>query len=133
MPLTDQEIDTYHRDGLVIPSQYRVPEVTLARINELYQNLLEANSDNPDFSADFILGPHLDASGTYGVKGDPEWLEFTRIEEILDMVEQLIGGDFILWGVTIFGKPAFSGKATPWHQDGDYYPIEPLETLTVWI
>jgi hypothetical protein len=116
MPLTDLEIDTYHRDGLVIPSQYRVPEVTLARINELYLNLLEDNRDNPDFSADFILGPHLDANGTYGVKGDPEWLEFTRIPEILDMVEQLIGGDFILWGVTIFGKPAYTGKATPWHQ-----------------
>ncbi len=49
------------------------------------------------------------------------------------MVEQLIGPDLILWGVTIFGKPARVGKATPWHQDGDYYPIEPLETLTVWI
>ncbi len=133
MPLTDQEIDTYHRDGLVIASQYRVPGVTLARINELYLNLLEDNRDNPDFSADFILGPHLDATGTYGVKGDHEWLEFTRIPEILDMVEQLIGSDLILWGVTIFGKPAFNGKATPWHQDGDYYPIEPLETLTVWI
>jgi hypothetical protein len=133
MPLTDQEIETYRQEGLVIPSTYRVPQATLARINELYQNLLENNKDNPDFSADFILGPHLDTSGSYGVKGDPEWLDFTRILEILDMVEQLIGGDFVLWGVTIFGKPAEGGKATPWHQDGDYYPIEPLETLTVWI
>ena len=113
MPLTDQEIETYHQDGLVIPSTYRVPQATLARINELYQNLLEDNKDNPDFSADFILGPHLDANGSYGVKGDPEWLEFARIPEILDMVEQLIGGDFVLWGVTIFGKPAGVGKATP--------------------
>jgi hypothetical protein len=133
MPLTDQEIETYHRDGLVIPSGYRIPESTRARINQLYQNLLEDNDDNPDFSADFILGPHLDANGTYGVKGDPGWLEFARIPDVLDMVEQLIGSDFILWGVTIFGKPANNGKATPWHQDGDYYPIEPLETITVWI
>jgi hypothetical protein len=133
MPLTDQEIETYQQDGLVIPATYRVPPATLVRIDELYQNLLEDNKDNPDFSADFILGPHLDANGSYGVKGDPEWLEFARIPEILDMIEQLIGTDFVLWGVTIFGKPAKVGKATPWHQDGDYYPIEPLETLTVWI
>ena len=133
MPLTDQEIETYRQDGLVIPSMYRVPQATLARINNLYQKLLEANKNIPDFSADFILGPHLNAQGSYGVKGDPEWLEFARIPEILDMIEQLIGGDFVLWGVTIFGKPAKVGKATPWHQDGDYYPIEPLETLTVWI
>ena len=133
MLLTDQEIETYHRDGLVIPSDYRVPEKILSRINELYQKLLEDNQGNPDFSPDFILGPHLKAETTYGVSGDPEWLDFARIPEILDMVEQLIGGDFVLWGMTIFGKPAKIGKATPWHQDGDYYPIEPLETLTVWI
>jgi len=133
MPLTDAEIETYRRDGLVIPADYCLPPRILARIGELYDKLLADNRDSPGFSPDFILGPHLDASGTYGVKGDPEWLDFARIPEILDMVEQLIGPDFILWGMTIFGKPARVGKATPWHQDGDYYPIEPLETLTVWI
>ncbi len=133
MPLSPNEIETYHRDGLVIPVRFRVPAGVLARIDELYRKLLADNRDNPDFTPDFILGPHLDASGTYGVRGDPAWLEFARIDEILDMVEQLIGPDFVLWGMTIFGKPARVGKATPWHQDGDYYPIEPLETLTVWI
>jgi hypothetical protein len=133
MLLTQEEIYTYQRDGLVIPSNYRLPPTALQRIHQLYAELLENNADSPDFSADFILGPHLDANGTYGIKGDPQWLEFAQIPEILDMVEQLIGPDLILWGVTIFGKPAHIGKATPWHQDGDYYPIEPLETLTVWI
>lgn len=133
MPLTDQEIETYRRDGLVIPAGFRLPAETLAHIDQLYRQLLLDNRDNPDFSADFILGPHLDAQGAYGIRGNPAWLEFARIPEILDMIEQLIGPDLILWGVTIFGKPARIGKATPWHQDGDYYPIEPLETLTVWI
>ena len=133
MPLSKQEIETYQRDGLVIPGNYHLPDEILSRINQLYQKLLDDNRDNPDFSPDFILGPHLDTNDSYGIKGDPEWLEFARIPGILDMVEQLIGPDFILWGVTIFGKPAGIGKATPWHQDGDYYPIEPLETLTVWI
>ncbi len=133
MPLSEAEVETYRKDGLVIPAQYRVADTILARIDELYQKLLHDNRDSPDFAADFILGPHLDANGAYGVKGNPRWLEMARIPEILDMVEQLIGPDFILWGMTIFGKPARVGKATPWHQDGDYYPIEPLETLTVWI
>ena len=133
MLLSEQEINAYYRDGLVIPSNYRVLEATLAHIDRLYQKLLVDNQGNPEFSPDFILGPHLDANGTYGVKGDPEWLEFAQIPEILETVEELIGPDFILWGMTIFGKPARIGKATPWHQDGDYYPIEPLETLTVWI
>jgi ectoine hydroxylase-related dioxygenase (phytanoyl-CoA dioxygenase family) len=49
------------------------------------------------------------------------------------MAAQLVGNDLILWGTTIFGKPARCGKATPWHQDGDYYPIRPLETISIWI
>ena len=133
MQLTDDEIETYHRDGLVIPSQFRLSTEQLEDIDSLYTQLLQDNRETPDFSADFILGPHLDASGAYGVKGDPAWLDIIRNPDILDLVEQLIGPDMVLWGVTIFGKPAHHGKATPWHQDGDYYPIEPLETITVWI
>ena len=133
MVLTQKEVDQYHQDGLVIPSNYRVPANTLKEIDRLYQQLLEDNQHVPDFSPDFILGPHLDDSYSGGVKGDPAWLEFAKIPAILDMVEQLIGGDFILWGMTIFGKPARNGKMTLWHQDGDYYPIEPLETCTIWI
>lgn len=133
MLLSAEEVARYHEDGLVIPQNYRVPEETLARIKDAYDRLLEANKDVPDFSPDFILGPHLEGDGSYGVKGDPEWLEFARIPEILDMVEQVAGPDLVLWGITIFGKPAQTGKETPWHQDGDYYPIEPLETTTVWI
>jgi len=133
MKLNTEEITRYHEDGLVIPAHYRVPEPLLERIRVAYDNLLAANAGNPEFSADFILGPHLTTPGTYGVKGDPVWLEFAQIPEVLDMLEQVAGPDLVLWGVTIFGKPAHTGKETPWHQDGDYYPIEPLETTTVWI
>jgi hypothetical protein len=131
--LTRNEIEAYYKDGLVIPNDYRVPQALLDELAGLYDDLIVQNQNNPDFSPDFILGPHLDTEGTYGVKGNPAWLKFAKLPPVLDMVEQLIGSDFVLWGMTIFGKPALTGKATPWHQDGDYYPIEPLETLTVWI
>ena len=26
-----------------------------------------------------------------------------------------------------------NGHATPWHQDGQYWPIRPLATCTVWL
>ena len=38
MPLNDHEIETYRRDGLVIPSNYRLAPEVLARIDELYSN-----------------------------------------------------------------------------------------------
>ena len=128
--LSQAEVDHYKREGYVIPG-FRLPAERLDEIGQAYERLLAAHKDDPDFSPDFILGPHV-TSG-YGIEGDPAWLDFARDPAILDMLEQVMGPDIILWGVTIFGKPAGVGKATPWHQDGDYYPIEPLETTTVWV
>ena len=51
----------------------------------------------------------------------------------LDMVAQLIGPDIALWNSSRFAKPARVGTRTPWHQDGEYWPIHPLATCTVWI
>ena len=49
------------------------------------------------------------------------------------MVGQLIGNNFALWNSSFFAKPAHNGHATPWHQDGQYWPIRPLATCTVWL
>ena len=64
---------------------------------------------------------------------DEGFADFCRNDEILDMVEQLIGPDIALWNSSFFAKPAKNGKATPWHQDGEYWPIRPLATCTVWV
>ena len=64
---------------------------------------------------------------------DLRFLEIARTPEILDMVEQLIGPDLALWNSSLFSKPALDGQRTPWHQDGQYWPIRPLATCSVWI
>ena len=64
---------------------------------------------------------------------DTSFLNVARNQGILDMVAQLIGPDFALWNSSFFAKPAGNGKRTPWHQDGEYWPIRPLATCTVWI
>jgi hypothetical protein len=130
--LTDAQIAYYHANGFVIPD-FRLPAETVNAMRAAYDDLLTANVDTPDFDPDFILGPHLANPGAQGTQGDPRWLEFARNTDVLNMVAQVAGPDLILWGMTVFGKPAHHGKITPWHQDGDYYPIEPLETVSVWI
>ena len=75
-----------------------------------YDELLAANLD---IASDIMLGPHMERPGAQGVKGSTAWLGFATRSEILDMVEQLIGEDIILWGTTIFGKPAKGGLETP--------------------
>ena len=64
---------------------------------------------------------------------DLGFLNYARQPEILDMVEQILGSNIALWNSSFFAKPAHQGKKTPWHQDGEYWPITPLATCTVWI
>ncbi len=64
---------------------------------------------------------------------DRGWLEFAKLPQILDVVEKLIGPDIIVWSWALFCKRPNGSKATPSHQDAQYWPIRPLETVTVWI
>ena len=117
--LTDSEIQQYRRDGFVTPS-FRLDDETLREIREAHARLV---SRHPEFS------DYCSALLAY----DPWFLSIARRTEILDMVEQVIGSDFALWNSSFFAKPANVGTRTPWHQDGEYWPIEPLATCTVWI
>ena len=131
--LTDTEVASYHEFGFVVPEGFRLAPERLAEMRAAYDRLIEANAGNPGFDPDIIIGPHWTIPGSLGIQGDPAWLEFARHPDIVAMLGQVAGPDLILWGLTIFGKPALNGKETPMHQDGDYYPIEPMETVSVWI
>jgi ectoine hydroxylase-related dioxygenase (phytanoyl-CoA dioxygenase family) len=53
--------------------------------------------------------------------------------QILDMVEQILGPDIVLWITRVLCKPPATGREVPWHQDGEYWPMRPLQTCSVWI
>lgn len=129
MTLSPEQIQCYKERGYLV-SPYQLPVPLLEEMRSAFGQLL---ANNPDLSSDVLLQPHMEIPAAQGVKGSKEWVNFARTPEILEPVAQLIGDDLILWGMTIFGKPARIGKATPWHQDGDVYPVHPLETLSVWI
>ena len=127
--LDPDEIAHYEREGYVIP-RWRLPGALLKQMRADLDDLLAAN---PTLGRDSMVCPHIVHGGTQGLRGDACWLEHARIPDVLDLVEQLIGPDFLLWGTTVFGKPAGTGKRIPWHQDGEYWPIRPLATCTAWI
>ncbi len=127
--LTAEEISGYRRDGFVVPD-YHLPDDQLARMRDALDRLCAANEH---MTSDIMICPHLLSGSTQGLHGGQEWLEFATHPDLLDMAEQLIGPDIILWGTTVFGKPAGSGKETPWHQDARYWPIRPLATCSLWI
>jgi len=125
--LSDAEIARYHDEGLVIPD-YRIPDDMLARMRAEVDDLI---ARHPDVRPEMLSGAHNPWGQSAKIVGSWAWLEFCRFPEIVDMVEQLIGPDIVLWGSQLFCKPAGHGMAVPWHQDGQYWPIEPLATVTV--
>src|SRR5258708_12440131 len=56
-----------------------------------------------------------------------------RHPAVLDMMEQVVGPDIVLWISRILCKPPVKGREVPWHQDGEYWPMRPLATCSVWI
>jgi len=127
--LTEEEVKQYQEKGWIVP-KWEIPQDLIAEMRQEYEALLERN---PQVESDIILAPHQTNGGSMGIKGSEKWLEFASRPELMAIARQLIGDDIILWGTTLFGKPPHNGKETPWHQDGGYYPIRPLETLTMWI
>ena len=54
-------------------------------------------------------------------------------KKLLDLVEAIIGPDIALFGVHYIAKKPFDGKPVGWHQDGSYWPLEPMEVVSVWL
>ena len=127
--LSDSELEVYRSDGVVVPS-FRLPLDKLALLQLLTSNLI---ADNPQMGDEPMVSPHVPGSGVQNLKSDPRWLEIATFPPILDMMVNLLGPDIILWGTTLFHKPAGVERAVPWHRDGRYWPIKPLSTTSVWI
>ena len=127
--LNSDEIERYDKQGFVIPGA-RLSDDQLTRLRMALDNVIAAN---PQTRPEQLVSVHVKDSGAEGVAGDEAFLEVARDESILDLVEQVIGPDVILWGCQAFCKPPGDGMEVPWHQDGHYWPIRPLATCTVWI
>jgi ectoine hydroxylase-related dioxygenase (phytanoyl-CoA dioxygenase family) len=69
-----------------------------------------------------------------------EWHESSRFlydicmnPVVLDYVEDLLGENFYLWGSNFFIKEPHTPSTVGWHQDAYYWPLDPHESLTVWL
>ena len=53
--------------------------------------------------------------------------------KVLDAVEILIGSNILIQSADIFVKPPKGTKHINWHQDANYWGLEPFELVTGWI
>jgi ectoine hydroxylase-related dioxygenase (phytanoyl-CoA dioxygenase family) len=125
--LSARELDHYREHGYVIP-RFRLPDALLARLRQGVERVLATYTD---VAQEDLANPHM-IPPSEGPQTNP-FLEAARHPPVLDMLEQTLGPDIILWITRILCKPPRNGREVPWHQDGEYWLMRPLATCSVWI
>ena len=66
-------------------------------------------------------------------RNDPFWIRLVSDDRLLDVAQQFIGPDIALFATHYICKPPRTGQPVLWHQDGSYWPLEPMEVVTLWL
>src|ERR1700722_3969868 len=99
--LSPEERRRYEEEGLVIPETSLSPQL-FARAKSAVEAMID---DNGKVSREFTLVAHVPPRGdNEGTEGAELIFRIATSEEVLDLVEQVLGPDIILWGSSIFAK-----------------------------
>ena len=64
---------------------------------------------------------------------DPFYLYLARMPGLIELAETLVGPDLSLFATGYIIKEPGNSAAVLWHQDGSYWPLEPMEVCTLWL
>ena len=120
MPLTDQQIDQYRRDGYVCPVSVMpaTEAADLRRRLEAFEATQGGRLEPAQRSRAFLLFKWLD--------------DLIRDPRVLDPIEQLIGPDILCWSTIFWIKEAGSKSFVSWHQDNTYWGLSSRNVVTAW-
>ena len=128
--LTQDDIDTYQRDGVVVVRGLFRDQVDLLRAG------VEHNMDDP--------GPYAAENLKEGEAGRffDDYCNWTRIPEfeqaihaspVAEVAADLMQSQSVqLFHDHVLVKEPGTSKPTPWHQDGPYYFVEGRQTVSFW-
>ncbi len=54
-------------------------------------------------------------------------------DSLIDVAAQIVGPDVALFTSYVISKRPDDGLAVDWHQDAAFFPIEPMDTFTLWL
>ena len=64
---------------------------------------------------------------------DPFWIRLISDSRLLDIAELFVGPNIALFASHYLSKPPVEGLPVLWHQDGSYWPLEPMQVVTLWL
>ena len=145
MPLTQDQIDQFDRDGFIAVHNVLTP----LELKALHVRMEDIGNEVVDFPQNCVgLEPRV-ARGEVEAdpvrfnnvrkisnltKYDPLFKEYSRHPRILDVVTSLIGSDVKIFLDQTLCKPPRVGSAKPPHQDSAYWTrIDPPALVTCWM
>ncbi|MFZ4779090.1 MAG: phytanoyl-CoA dioxygenase family protein [Terrimicrobiaceae bacterium] len=122
--LTRDEVEEFESEGYFV---FKQPVLRLDKFDALKACFERILSNQPaDLRPEAMDVPHF---------MHPELFEWALDEDILDLVEPILGPDIALFSTHFICKPRGNGKRVPWHEDSAYWKgqVEPMKVVTVWL
>lgn len=114
-------IDQYNRDGYVVVR------------NVIDPSLVREASNHVEWLIQHNPGRRPELLGTDLISSDPFWVRLISDDRLLDVAQEFIGPNIALFASHYLSKPAGDGMPVLWHQDGSYWPLDPMEVVTLWL
>jgi len=111
----------YAANGFVIVRN----AIDLGLANEIENHVHWLNEKYPDIHPEAL---HHDL-----LVHDPFIHHLLRCNKLLNIVELIIGPNIALFGAHYIAKKPFNGMPVGWHQDGSYWPLEPMDVVSIWV
>lgn len=122
--LTSAQVESYRHDGFLFPFPALDGRERLDCLAGLARYERWLGTTVPQAENKWRTQPHALL---------PWYADLVRHPRILDVVEDLIGPDILVWTGTFFIKEAQSPTFAAWHQDSTYFGLEPHEQVTAWV
>ncbi|MDF2815897.1 MAG: Phytanoyl-CoA dioxygenase [Paenibacillus sp.] len=107
--LSSEDTAFYKQNGYYLYKKQLFSEEKLNRLTDIFEEQLALKGKK---LSDELDTPHF---------RDERLLEFLLADEVLDLVEPIIGPNIGLWSSHFICKDPLVGRATPWHEDSAYW------------
>ncbi len=124
-PLSEAQVQAYQEEGYLLLTPRILPQESFARLSDLPVAKVAAHAEQAGGVAPSLIDcPHW---------SDPQLFEWLFAEEMLSLVEPLIGPDIAVFACHLLQKPPQVGKRVPWHEDSAYWKgrLEPIEVASI--
>jgi ectoine hydroxylase-related dioxygenase (phytanoyl-CoA dioxygenase family) len=122
--LNKQEVEYYQKNGYFLYKKQLFSADKMSNLQTIFEEQLAQKGSK---LSDELDTPHF---------RDERLLEYLLSDEVLDLVEPIIGPNIGLWSSHFISKEPFTGRPTPWHEDSAYWNgrLSSFEKIiTVWL